>query len=424
MLRINSKIQFLLNLLVVAGVISGSLSSCKQPEDDDPDVTGNENVYINEVYASGDDWIELYNANASVKDISGYKIYDDVANKYVLPNGTTIQPNGFLILNCNDLATGLNTSFKLSSTGETVYFENSGGVVIDKVIFPSLDNGQSYGRFPDGSTTLLVSGTLTKGVTNGNNSAPAIDQVTRTPLVVRPADAVVVQATLLSTTNISTVKLFYRKDGAVYSSVNMTLVGGKYEATIPAQNSNGRIDYYVEAKSTSNLTSYKPFDAPTDSYYYILSDVLEANFPKLYINEFMASNTACCPDENGEFDDWIEIYNAGDTDVDLAGMFLSDDLSNPFMDKISNNDASKTTVPAKGFLVLYADGTTAQGVNHLNFSLSGTGEEIGLFYYDGRKVDEYVFGAQTDNQSEGRATNGGTKGTKFVTPTKGTTNNP
>lgn len=424
MVHQKSAIWFVNYWLLLALVAFAAITSCKQPEDEDPDITVNENVFINEIFASGDDWIELFNGNATIKDLSGYKIYDDVSNKYVLPNGTIIQPNGFLILNCNDLATGLNTSFKLTSTGETVYLENKGGDVIDKVVFPSLDNGQVYGRYPDGSANMVVSGTLTKGLTNGGSGAPAIDQVTRTPLVVRPANPVVVQATLLSTAGISSVKLFYRKDGAVYSSLNMTLVGGKYEATIPAQNSNGRVDYYVEAKNSSNLTSYKPFDAPSDSYYYILSDVPEANLPQLYINEFMASNTSCCPDENGEFDDWIEIYNAGDEDVDLARMFLSDDLSDPFMDRISNNDASKTTVPAHGYLVLYADGVTAQGVNHLNFSLSATGEEIGLFYYDGRKIDEYAFGAQNENQSEGRATDGGTRGTKFLSPTKGTTNNP
>lgn len=419
MFSIGSKSKLVLVLLAAVVVLSGSLSSCKQPEDEDPDVTGNEDVYINEIYSAGEDWIELYNANNSIKDLSGYKIYDDVANKYVLPNGTTIQPKGFLVLLCNDLATGLNTSFKLTSTGETVYLENKSGTVIDKVVFPAMDNGQSYGRYPDGSTKLVVSGNVTQGDSNGNSNAPAIDQVTRTPLVVRPTDAVVIQATLLSTVNIQSVTLFYRLDGAAYSSKVMTLVGGKYEATIEAKNTTGRLDYYVEAKNTSGLSSYKPFDAPTDSYYYILNDDA---LPELYINEFMASNTSCCPDENNEFDDWIEIYNPNDFAIDLAGMYLSDDLANPFMDKISNNDASKTTVPANGFLVFYADGTTDQGVNHLNFSLSATGEEIGLFYYDGRKLSDRIFGSQTDDQSEERTTDGGTIWQK-ASPTKGTSNN-
>jgi hypothetical protein len=49
----------------------------------------------------------------------------------------------------------------------------------------------------------------------------------------------------------------------------------------------------------------------------------------LFINEFMAENKTNVTDEFGEHDDWIEIYNAGPAPVDLGGMYLTDDLSNP-----------------------------------------------------------------------------------------------
>src|SRR5690242_7701902 len=142
---------FLLTFIVWCGL---SLVSCSSPEDEDPEVTADEQLYINEIFATGDDWIELYNASEDTKNISGYKIYDDVTNKYTLPNGITIPAKGYLILNCDDTGTGLNTNFKLTSGGETVYLENKSTEVIDKVEFPSLDNGQTYGRYPDGSSNL------------------------------------------------------------------------------------------------------------------------------------------------------------------------------------------------------------------------------------------------------------------------------
>ena len=51
----------------------------------------------------------------------------------------------------------------------------------------------------------------------------------------------------------------------------------------------------------------------------------------LVINEFMASNNSesGIADPQGEYDDWVEIYNAGPTAVDLGGMYLTDDLSDP-----------------------------------------------------------------------------------------------
>ncbi|HDS85217.1 MAG TPA: DUF1080 domain-containing protein, partial [Phycisphaerales bacterium] len=48
------------------------------------------------------------------------------------------------------------------------------------------------------------------------------------------------------------------------------------------------------------------------------------------INEFMASNGGTIADEDGDFEDWIELYNAGGEAVNLAGWGLSDDVDRPF----------------------------------------------------------------------------------------------
>ena len=48
--------------------------------------------------------------------------------------------------------------------------------------------------------------------------------------------------------------------------------------------------------------------------------------PDLVINEFLASNDACCADENGDYDDYIEIYNHGDVAVDIGGFLITDEI--------------------------------------------------------------------------------------------------
>src|SRR6188768_328733 len=246
------------------------LESCSD-DDDDPKVTKIENIFINEIYASGDDWIELYNANAEEKNIGGYLIYDDVSNKYALPANTTIAGHGFVILHCDDTGVGLHPPFKLSSDGETVYLENTSDEVIDKVVFPALRDGQSYGRYPDGSSSLKVSGITSQGASNGDNVAPAIIEVTRVPLVPGLADAVTVSAKLVSTTGIASVKLFYRVDGGSFVVVNMTLSGNTYSGTIPAKGSTGKIEYYVEATNNAALSGTDPFDAPEETHKYLLN---------------------------------------------------------------------------------------------------------------------------------------------------------
>ncbi len=381
-----------------------------------------EGLFINEIYASGEDWVEIYNSLTTAKDVSGYFISDNTATKYKLPTGTTIPAKGFLVLICNDLGTGLNTNFKLSSTGETVYLENAGGTLIDQVEFPNLDNGQSYGRYPDGSTQFSISGTTTKGQANGDSQAPAITSQTRTPLVPSLNQSVVVSVVLVTTTGVASVKLYYRFNGSAYTSLTMTASGTAYTATIPAFANTGKVEYYIEATGTNGKVAYEPATAPSKTKEYLLNiDAL----PQLVINEFMAFNSTCCPDNTSgtpEYDDWIEIYNKGSVAVNIAGMYLSDDKNDPFKHQIPSNAPTATTIQPGGFLLLWADNSSAQGPLHLNFGLSNLGEDVGLFYVDGRTIDAYTFGSQTENTSFGRVTNAAATWKIFTTPTQGKTN--
>jgi hypothetical protein len=413
-------VKLSLSLFVFSAILI--FSACSSDEDKGPDITAAEGLFINEISAAGDDWVELYNSTNNAKDISGYIIYDDGDVEYQLPEGTTVPANGYLVIICDDGNTGLHANFKLSSDGETVTLKNTDNEIAEAVTYPKLDNGQSYGRYPDGSENFAISGITSEGASNNDSNAPAITTIIRTPIVPELNEAVTIQAELTNTAQLSTVKLFYRfNSSGAYTEVAMTLTGAYYTASIPGQAVTGEMDYYVEAKSTTGATSYKPFDAPDDAYHYLLNtDVL----PDLYVNEIMASSTTCCPDDDGEteeFDDWIEIYNASEETVDLSGMYLSDDLSDPFKSKIPNG----VTIPAGGFMVFWADEQGSQGPLHLNFKLSKGGEAVGLYYVDGRRIDDKTFSDQDDNKSFGRsgnATGDGATWIQFTSPTPGTPN--
>jgi hypothetical protein len=405
------------SLLTVLIFVSG----CSK--DDDPVVDKDEGVYLNEIYASaGDDWVELYNNAESAKDVGGYKIYDDEALKYSLPAETAIPAKGFLILFCDDTGSGLHTNFKLSSTGETIYLENNSGQVIDFVTFPGLDDGEVYGRFPDGTGNFGVSGISSQGTANGESRAAVIRSVDHTPLIPLAEDPVIVNAEVVSNAGISNVTLFYKIDNGSYVSVAMTGSGDQFEATIPALNTTGSVAYYISATNNSSQTTRDPFNAPDESYSYIINtDPL----PLLKINEFMAFNTACCPDTDGdadEFDDWIEIHNDGFIAVDIGGMYLSDDKNNPFKSMIPDTDPALTTIAPGGFIVIWADEEGNQGPLHVNFQLNSEGEDVGLFYIDGRAIDSYTFGPQSENKSMGRSGEGGLVWSVMNVPTPGLPN--
>lgn len=120
----------------------------------------------------------------------------------------------------------------------------------------------------------------------------------------------------------------------------------------------------------------------------------------LYINEVMASNTNTIQDENGEFDDWIEIYNDQFLAQDLAGLFITDDQANPSKYLFPSGDES-TVIQPGGFKLIWADNSSAQGALHTNFTLSASGEYVGLFNSTGEVISELTFPALGPNESYG-----------------------
>ena len=78
----------------------------------------------------------------------------------------------------------------------------------------------------------------------------------------------------------------------------------------------------------------------------------------LVINEFMASNSSTIKDPQGEYDDWIEIYNSGDYAIDMGGMYLTDDVEEPTKWRIPQDKPDATTVPVDRHIVIWADRET------------------------------------------------------------------
>ncbi|MEM9414575.1 MAG: lamin tail domain-containing protein [Planctomycetota bacterium] len=103
------------------------------------------------------------------------------------------------------------------------------------------------------------------------------------------------------------------------------------------------------------------------------------------ITEFLASNDNDLVDEDGDDSDWLELFNAGDTALDLAGWHLTDDAT----------DLTKWTLPsvsldAGRYLVVFASGkdrADADGTElHTNFSLSAGGEYLALVEPNGTTI--------------------------------------
>ncbi|MFM7768385.1 MAG: lamin tail domain-containing protein, partial [Bacteroidota bacterium] len=58
---------------------------------------------------------------------------------------------------------------------------------------------------------------------------------------------------------------------------------------------------------------------------------------QVMINEFSASNLTQFADNYQDYEDWIELYNAGASPVSLTGYYLTDDSSNVLKYQIPAN---------------------------------------------------------------------------------------
>ena len=107
----------------------------------------------------------------------------------------------------------------------------------------------------------------------------------------------------------------------------------------------------------------------------------------LRINEFMALNATILADEDGEFSDWIEIYNPTNAAVNLSGWSLTDRKDEP-----GKWSFPQQSLAAKAYLIVFAsskDRTESGEELHTNFAVSGSGEYLGLINPDGLAVTEF-----------------------------------
>jgi gliding motility-associated-like protein len=140
---------------------------------------------------------------------------------------------------------------------------------------------------------------------------------------------------------------------------------------------------------------------------------------QVLINEVSASNRSNFADGFGEFEDWIELYNAGPGAADISNFFLSDNPALPSKWQIP----AGTIIPAGGFRIFICSGRNQiVGELHTSFKLTQTSGETILFSDNGAAlIDSYTLSPTLVNQSRGRYPDGGTWKV-FVTPSPNTTN--
>ena len=140
--------------------------------------------------------------------------------------------------------------------------------------------------------------------------------------------------------------------------------------------------------------------------------------PALVINEIMPGNIDMFMDPSYNYGSWIELYNRTDTDINLAGYYLSDSASTTLC-PLGN---TSRIVKAGGFLTLWFGHKDDYCLQQLEYSLDSDGGDIILFDSNGKAISAVKYPASPARISWARTSDGGSEWGYTGNPTPGKSN--
>lgn len=294
-------------------------------------------ILPNPVGADDGEWIEIYNQGSNTVDLSGFKLQDNSAGQYVVGQGLILAGNSYLVLYKNQTKISLN-----NTGGDSVKIYSPDNNILDSVVYEaSAPEGKSFAMI-NGSFAWTPSPTPAQANILPDNQAPQA-------LMKIDGDKFFVNTKIIfsgiDSTDPEEGELKYHwdfgdgqngdepKENHSYEKAGNYLV--KLKITDPAGLSNEATKNIVVENKIVDLK---------------LSDIKLIDFAKsdLLITEFIPNPTGS--DDN----EWIELYNSSNKDIDLLGWQLDDQDGG----SKAYSFATSTIISAGSFLVL--DRSTSQ----------------------------------------------------------------
>jgi hypothetical protein len=139
---------------------------------------------------------------------------------------------------------------------------------------------------------------------------------------------------------------------------------------------------------------------------------------QLQINEAVSANRSTLADEDGQQNDWIELYNNSSATLNLEGYSLTDRADEPRKWLFSATELS-----ARNFLVVFASGKDrTEGELHTNFGLSHQRDTLYLFNPQNELVSQWLPACLPVNYSAGALPDGASNRVVFAEPSPGQPN--
>ena len=418
-------------------------------------------VVINEVMANNvsavanggayPDWVELYNSGAAVTDLGGWSLSDDGnPAKFVFPPGTSIQPDGYLVIWCdtNSAAPGLHTGFGLKDSGDEVYLFDPNSNRVDAITFGLQAADYTLSRLgtqwqlgvptPNAPNTAAALAAISNAsinewmanpppggadwieLYNGSAAAP----IALKDLTIGNSDTLFTIRALSFLAPHAYIQLFADEAvGPDHLDLKLSKEGDSvalYDST-GAQLSRVTFGLQVEGVSQGRLpdggasiVSFNASASPGASNY-----VLAYTGPIL--NEVMARNVSAYTNSSGVVADWVEIFNPGSSPFSLSGWSLA----------LDSQSAARWFFPtgyllgAQSYVLISCDPDSASSTNvgafNTGHAISSESGAVYLFNPAGQIMDLVEFGFQPPDFSIGRT---GGSWQLLASPTPGLSNSP
>ncbi len=426
------------------------------------------------------DWVELYNNTDEDINLDGYYFSDSGTEplRWSFPN-ITIEAHSYLVVYLSGLdiwdgAYEVHTNFKLSSNGEHLILSHSSGDVLQQIDIPSIPRNVSYARDSQ-SGEFLWCAVATPGAVNSSGSKnidelefPTYDIIINeymnsntysfadskgehydwVELYNRSLDDIDLTGFFLSDDRYNSMKWPFPSNTVVRSGEHLLIFcsgldtvsdSGEIHSSFSLSEDDDLICLFTpEGLLCSSLQVCNlPEDVSTGisesgeqqlfaratpgkantTFSYPLTSVLSADIN----NGIFISEAASVSGTRADYsNDWIELYNSTDTEIDLTGYGLST------KEGTVEFTFPKTAIAPGGYLLVYCTGTE-QAVSGKTlktaFKLSNSGETIYLTNSLGRVVDIFSTGKQRDGISSGRDETAPSLRFFFTAPTPGKPNN-
>ena len=313
------------------------------------------NEFVSDPAGGQEEWIELFNKTNSFVNLDGWVIEE--GSGAITNLSGEIGAGGFIIIE--------NLKGHLNNKGDIIFLKNPNGQIIDQVCYGDWDDGNLNDNAPKASDPNSLA-----RVKDGQDTDNDFEDFSITTAPTKGTANVIIYPGSKEDPELTDEESIKRPDG-------LTEMGIIINEILPTKGT-ANVIIYPGSKEDPELTDEESIKRPDG-----LTEM------GIIINEILPN-----PKGSDSKEEFIELKNIGEEDINLAGWQIGDESSRIYT--VLSTNFTSTTISAKGFFVLPREKT--------KIALNNTGgDTVKLYWLNGELVDSVKYNVKAkEGQSYAR----------------------